>query len=81
MGEPSSTMQPSFTTIIRSQHCTAARRWAMMMTVRPLVISPHVCSNNLLALVIERARCFVEDQNARLGDKRPGNRNALPLAP
>src|SRR5262245_6657868 len=40
----------------------------------------HVLLNHPLALVIERTRRLVEDQDARIGDKRAGNRNPLLLA-
>src|SRR5579872_3389365 len=40
----------------------------------------HVVLNNTLALVIERAGRLVEDQDARIGDERAGDRNALTLA-
>src|SRR6185437_4082823 len=40
----------------------------------------HVVLNNTLALVIERAGRLIEDQDARIGDERAGDRNALALA-
>src|SRR5262249_947750 len=40
----------------------------------------HVLLNDALALIIEGARRLIEDQNARFGDERAGNRDALALA-
>src|SRR5260370_28435579 len=39
----------------------------------------HVVLNDALALVIERAGGFVEDQNAGIGHQGTGNRDTLPL--
>ena len=36
--------------------------------------------NDALALVVERACRLVKDQDARIGDQRTGNRDALALA-
>jgi hypothetical protein len=40
----------------------------------------HVFLNDALALVVEGARCLVEDQDARIGDQGAGNGDALALA-
>src|SRR5499426_1864144 len=40
----------------------------------------HVLLNDTLALIVEGARRLVEDQNARVGNERAGNRDALALA-
>ena len=40
----------------------------------------HVLLDDALALVVERARRLVEDQDARIGDERAGNGDALALA-
>src|SRR6516162_3936959 len=40
----------------------------------------HVLLNDTLALIVEGARRLIEDQNARIGDERAGNRDALALA-
>ena len=40
----------------------------------------HVLLDDPLALIIERAGRFVEDQDARIGDQRAGDRDALALA-
>src|SRR6516165_6787652 len=37
----------------------------------------HILLDDSLALVIKRARCFIEDQDSRIGDERPGNGNPL----
>src|SRR5262245_39512956 len=37
----------------------------------------HVLLNDALALIVERARRLVEDQNARVGDERAGDCDAL----
>ena len=54
-------------------------RWAMMKTVRPSAISRHVLLDDALALVVERAGRLVEDQDARIGDQRAGDGDALAL--
>src|SRR5262245_59237546 len=40
----------------------------------------HVLLNDALALIVEGARRLIEDQNARVGDERAGNRDTLALA-
>ena len=40
----------------------------------------HVLLDRALAFVIERARCLVKNQNARIQHQRAGDRNALPLS-
>src|SRR6202045_2440288 len=40
----------------------------------------HVLLNDALALVVERARCLVEDQDARVADQGARNGDALALA-
>ena len=40
----------------------------------------HVVLNDALALIVEGARRLIEDQNARVGDERAGNGDALALA-
>src|SRR5215467_4856281 len=40
----------------------------------------HVVLDDPLAFVVQRARRLVEDQNSRIGDQRPGNRDTLALA-
>src|SRR5262244_3297201 len=40
----------------------------------------HVLLNDTLALIVEGTRRLIEDQNARIGDERAGNRDALTLA-
>ena len=39
----------------------------------------HVVLNGALALIVEGACCFVEDQDARVGDERAGDGDALTL--
>src|SRR5437763_1696024 len=46
----------------------------------PLADLLHAVLDDALALVIECARRLIEDQNARIGDQRAGNGDALPLA-
>lgn len=41
----------------------------------------HVCHDRAFGFVIERAGGFIQNQNARIGDQRPGNGNALTLSP
>ena len=40
----------------------------------------HILLNDALALIVEGARRLIEDQNARVGDERAGNGDALALA-
>ena len=40
----------------------------------------HVLLNDALALIVEGARRLIEDQDARVGDERAGNGDALALA-
>ena len=41
----------------------------------------HVLLDHSLAFVIKRARCFVEDQDSRVGDQRARDCDSLPLPP
>ena len=52
----------------------------MMNTVRPVAIARMFCWIDALALVVERAGRLVEDQDARIGDQRAGDGDALALA-
>src|SRR5262249_30160137 len=40
----------------------------------------HVCLDDSLALIIEGAGGFIEDQDARVSDERSSNRDTLPLS-
>src|SRR5262249_11800388 len=46
----------------------------------PLADLLHAVLDDALALVIERARRLIKDQNAWIGDQRPGDGHPLPLA-
>lgn len=46
----------------------------------PLANAPHVVLDDPLALVVECARRFVEDQDARVGDEGAGDCDPLPLS-
>lgn len=46
----------------------------------PLADAPHVVLDDPLALVVERARRLVEDQDARVGDEGAGDCDPLPLS-
>ena len=41
----------------------------------------HVLLNSALALVVERACRLIENEDARIGNQRAGDGDALPLAP
>ena len=41
----------------------------------------HVLLYDTFALIVERRRRFVENQNARIGRERAGNRDSLTLPP
>jgi hypothetical protein len=40
----------------------------------------HIVLYDTLRFEVERARRFVENQDAGIGDERAGNRNTLPLS-
>ena len=65
--------------MIRFALRTVESRWAMTNTVRPAAISLHVLLDGALAFVVERAGRLVEDQDARVGDQRARDRDALAL--
>ena len=67
--------------MMRSAIRSAESRCAMTNTVRPSRDLRHVLLNNALALVVERACRLIENQDARVGNQRAGNGDALPLAP
>src|SRR5260370_40392525 len=46
----------------------------------PLGDLPHVLLNNALALVVQRARRLIKDQDARVGNQSAGDSDALALA-
>src|SRR5579872_1505883 len=46
----------------------------------PLRNALHIVLNDALALVIQCAGRFIEDQDARIGHERPSNGNTLALA-
>ena len=52
----------------------------MISAVRPSTILPHVVLDDLFALVIKRAGCFIKNQYPRIPNQRPRNRDPLPLA-
>ena len=66
--------------MMRSAMRTVESRWAMMNTVRPCGDLRHVLLDDPLAFVVERAGRLVEDQDARIGDQRAGDGDALALA-
>src|SRR5262249_18636255 len=41
----------------------------------------HILLNNALALVVERARRLIENEDARVGNQGAGDGDALPLSP
>src|SRR6516165_5540028 len=41
----------------------------------------HIALDDALAFIIERAGCLIENQDAGIGDERPGNGNPLLLTP
>ena len=51
----------------------------MTITVRPWQIACHVALQDRFALVVERTRRLVEDQDARVREQRAGDRHALAL--
>jgi hypothetical protein len=51
----------------------------MMNTVPPARDLPHVLLDDALALVVERARRLVENENPWIGDEGARDRDALAL--
>ena len=41
---------------------------------------PHIALNDMLAFIIQRACCFIENKNARIGHQCARDRDALSLA-
>lgn len=73
---PASAMVPFFTTWIRSASAMVASRWAMTSVVRP---SESASSARRICRVQRRGR-LVQDQDRRVPQEHPGNRQTLLLS-
>ena len=71
---------PRSSTRMASASISVDSRCETMMTVRPSPMRRRFCADDRLAVRIERARRLVEDEQARIGDERAGDREALLLA-
>ena len=77
---PRATTAPCSSTMISSASAIVERRWAMMNVVRPAIASR---SPRLIARLggrVDRGGGVVEDQDARVGEQRAGDRDPLALA-
>ncbi len=76
---PCSTIRPCSRTTIRSASRIVESRWAMMNAVRPCSSAPQRALDRPLGADVDRARRLVEDQDARVGEERPRERDELAL--
>ena len=76
---PSATTRPSSSSTTRSASAIVAGRWAMMIVVRPCITSRKRAADLVLLARVDRRRRVVEDQDARVGEHRARDRDALPL--
>ena len=67
-------------TTMRSARASVARRWVMMIVVRSADELLQHLVDQLLALQVDLAGGFVEDQDRRVAEDRPGQGDPLPLA-
>ena len=72
--------RPSSSTTISSASAIVERRWAMMNVVRPAITSASAQLDLALGGRVDRRGGVVEDQDARVGEDRAGDREALALA-
>ena len=77
---PRSTIRPSSMTTISSASEIVESRWATMNVVRPCHHLAQAVLDRLLGARVDRGGRVVEDQHARLGEQRPGDRDPLTLA-
>ena len=78
---PSSTARPSSITTIRSARSSVERRWAITMVVRSLGDLAQRGVDLLLGARVDRRRGVVEHEDARVGEHRASDGDALPLTP
>ena len=77
---PRSTIRPRSNTRIRSARRIVDRRWAIAIVVRPSVSRPSARLDQPLADGVERGRRLVEDQDPRVLEQHPRDRDPLLLA-
>ena len=76
---PSATTLPPSSNTTRSASAIVAGRWAMMIVVRPCITSASAARISCSFDRVDRRRRVVEDQDARVGEHRARDRDALPL--
>ena len=77
---PRSSMRPWSSTTTSSASEMVLGRWAMMKVVRPRITSLQRGADLELRLDVDAAGGVVEDEDARVHDERPRDRDALALA-
>ncbi len=77
---PASTIDPPSRTRIRSADRIVLRRWAITNEVRPSHQGRQGRLDQAFALAVEVAGRLVEDEDRRVGQDGPGDRQPLPLA-
>ena len=77
---PAWAIAPSSRTRIRSAWRIVLRRWAITNDVRPRRSWPRLCWIKQLALAVEIAGRFIEDEDLGVGEDSPCNRQPLTLA-
>ena len=77
---PRSMMRPCSSTMIASALRTVLRRCAMTKTVRPFISWVHPLLDQRLGAGVDRAGRLVQNQHRRVGHRRAGNGQQLPLA-
>ena len=76
---PLSCARPSASATTRSASRTVDSRCAMTIVVRPLRSAGQRGLHRGLAFGVQRAGRLVQQQDARIAQQRPSQRNALPL--
>ena len=71
---------PSSSTTISSASAIVDSRWAITNVVRPAITSRSACLDLLLGRGVDRGGGVVEDEDARVGQQRAGDRDPLALA-
>ena len=77
---PRAATRPSSSTTISSASEIVDRRWAITNVVRPSITSPQRLLDPALGGGVHAGGGVVQDQDARVGQQRPGDRHALALA-
>ena len=76
---PSATTRPSSSSTTRSASAIVAGRWAITIVVRPRITSASASRISCSFVGSTDDGGVVEDQHTRVGEDRPGDRDALAL--